>query len=208
MRVHARHPVLSAAAFSLMAGAVSLQHEICQGILYNGIANKYNEFLKTKHGGTDGSRSPSREIVSFTSLLKEGVVFRHKTLPQPKAPILGNLNHNLFLKDYNKIGDSPGGIIPKARSRKNRYCLRGQSARQLRGELRSAQEELSHLSCTRHLHVAWSAPATWEPLELSSVGSEPLMGKRKVLGGENERRFPGALTCNTFTIFCIQSNLH
>lgn len=90
-----------------------------------------------------------------------------------------------------------------AHSRKNRYCLSGQSARQLRGEPRSAREELSHLGCTRHLHAARSALATWEPLELSSAGSEPLMGKRRVLGGENEMGFPGDLTLNTFTIVCI-----
>lgn len=35
--------MLSAVAFGLMAGAVSLQHEICRGIVYNGIANKHNE---------------------------------------------------------------------------------------------------------------------------------------------------------------------
>lgn len=110
--------------------------------------------------------------MSFTSLLKKGLVFRHKTLPQPKAPILGNLNHNLFLKDYNKIGVLTGEITPMARSRQDTVSGAERTSAQRGAKVSPGGTEPS-----------WLHPP---PGNLSTAGSEPLMGKRRVLGGENE----------------------
>lgn len=126
--------------------AVCLPREICRGILCDGIANKYNGLLKTKQREKDGSSSPSCETTSVASLPKKELVFRHGALPQPKAPILGNLNPNPCRKTGGPLRGSSS-----VRKRKDRLWLRKQSAHQLRGEPRSVQEELSHLCGTHRL---------------------------------------------------------
>lgn len=79
-------------------------------MLCSGIANKYNEFFKTQQKETDGNSSPSRETVSPLPAYPKRDLFSYT---RSEAPILGNLNHGPFLKDYRKTGDPPGGIIPR-----------------------------------------------------------------------------------------------